>query len=204
MTCRSPTPSRSRASCSPGRRRPTATRKPCSPPIRTSTQKTKGFLDFLNSAKGKASPGAATSADPPLTWSMRVLKPGDVQEVEFEADAANGAADSPSTVWRTTSTAGNAGGGHPPQAEPKTAAPETRRAAAAQDNQPKSDKKDKSANCGMLWFQLLGTLFRRLPSVAERPDGDSSGRNERFKDDPAPGRLGPDVHARNTRMCMQS
>ena len=98
-------------------------------------EKTKGFLDFLNSAKGKASPGAATSADessPRETWNMRVLKPGDVQDVEFEADAAKAAAASPSAVWKTTTAAGNAGGGHPPKAEPKTAAAETRRAAAAQ------------------------------------------------------------------------
>ena len=67
-------------------------------------EKTKGFLDFLNSAKGKAAASAATAveATPRETWSMRLLKPGDVQEVEFEADAAKAAAASPSTVWKTT------------------------------------------------------------------------------------------------------
>ena len=89
-------------------------------------EKTKGFLDFLNSTQGESRAGAATlRRTPPQTWTMRVLKPGDVQEVEFEADAAKAAADSPSAVWKTTSTAGNAGGGHPRQADPKTAAAAT-------------------------------------------------------------------------------
>ena len=111
-------------------------------------EKTKGFLDFLNSAKEKASPGAATSAEqsnPPETWSMRLLKAGDVQEVEFEADAAKAAGDSPSTVWKTTSAAGNAGGGRSSQADPKIAAPKPDEPPPPKQ-QPKSDKKDKSTN----------------------------------------------------------
>jgi pilus assembly protein CpaB len=117
-------------------------------------EKTKSFLDFLNSAKGKAAAGAATQAaeaTPRETWSMRVLKPGDVQEVEFEAEATKAGADSPSTVWKTA-TAGSAGG-HPAKDEPKMIAPPVQDPGAPKPDEPsppkqkpKSDKKDKSAN----------------------------------------------------------
>jgi len=64
--------------------------------------KTKGFLDFLNSMKTKSAVKAVPQHD---TWTMRVIKPDEVDEVLFEeeqeANAASGA-----RRWKATTTTG--------------------------------------------------------------------------------------------------
>ena len=44
----------------------------------------KGFLNFLDSMKDKLAAGAAPPTDAQSTWTMRVLRPGEVDEVHFE------------------------------------------------------------------------------------------------------------------------
>ncbi len=68
------------------------------------TEKTKGFLDFLNNMKGNP-PGSRRPQnveDPKSreTWTIRVLKPNGADEVTFEADPAEGAGPSPFGPWK--------------------------------------------------------------------------------------------------------
>ena len=84
-------------------------------------EKTQGFLDFLNTRKGKST-GAAAAAQPqpPGTWIMRLLKPGDVEDVEFETEAANSAETSPIGFWKTMTMAANSGDVKTDEEEPTT------------------------------------------------------------------------------------
>jgi pilus assembly protein CpaB len=74
-------------------------------------KKTQGFLDFLSSMKNKTAQVAAHEAKPRETWTMRVLKPGDVAEVQFEADADS--ENSPVGAWRTTTGSSGTGNSRP-------------------------------------------------------------------------------------------
>jgi pilus assembly protein CpaB len=51
-------------------------------------QKTKSFLDFLGAMKNKATDNSANSSvkKPSDIWTMRILKPGDVESVQFGPD----------------------------------------------------------------------------------------------------------------------
>ncbi len=92
-------------------------------------EKAKGLLDFLNSMKGKkappvaAAPATAESA-PRQTWTMRVLKPGNVDQVDFEADPPAGS-DALLGGWKMTTLPSGSGGNRPAQEEPKAALPPT-------------------------------------------------------------------------------
>jgi pilus assembly protein CpaB len=116
--------------------------------------KTKNFLDFLNSMKGKSSTGGASptaEASPPRqTWTMRMLKPGDVAEVQFEAEATQAASTSAFGTWKTATMAGSSGGTPPAKNEPKMIAPPTPEPVAPLAEGPpphkQEPKKDKIAN----------------------------------------------------------
>jgi hypothetical protein len=105
--------------------------------------KAKGFLDFLNTTKEKPAPVATptTLADNgEQTWSMRVLKPGDVQEVEFEGEPNKDANGSPSMVWKASSSV-STGGAAAAKSAPKPDEPRP-----PKKKQPEKDKKDQSAS----------------------------------------------------------
>ncbi len=67
-------------------------------------EKTKGFVDFLNSMKQKTpeQPQGAAADDPRQTWTMRLIKPGEVNEVQF---------DKPNTTVATAAEWKPSGGG---------------------------------------------------------------------------------------------
>ena len=69
-------------------------------------KKKQGFTDFLDSMKGALAAGAAAQqADESKVWVMRVLKPGEVEEVRFEEGAGESGAGEPQ--WRETGASGN-------------------------------------------------------------------------------------------------
>jgi pilus assembly protein CpaB len=80
----------------------------------------KGLLDLLGSAKAKPTDVAAKARE---TWMMRILKPGDVAEVQFEAEETKDALDSPFGAWKVTTMAGGTGGARAAKEEPKAFAP---------------------------------------------------------------------------------
>ena len=82
----------------------------------------KGFLNFLNTVKGKSSTDAATSgqAKSRETWIMRLLKPGEIENVEFEAEEENSTHNSPIGAWKTTSIAAGPGSDKPTDKKPTT------------------------------------------------------------------------------------
>jgi pilus assembly protein CpaB len=88
------------------------------------TDKANGLLGFLNSMKGKKTtlPAVAEAAPRP-TWSMRLLRPGSVDEVDFEADPAGAGGEALGGGWKITSVPGGSGGNPPAAEEPKAAAP---------------------------------------------------------------------------------
>jgi pilus assembly protein CpaB len=108
----------------------------------SANEKTAGFVDFLNSARDKqaaADKAAAAAADkaqaqPAQTWTMRVLKPGDVQEVQFEAEPT-GDLLSPLGGWKKP-VASNSGGARAAPDEPNPFEP-----AAPDQPQPKTTVK---------------------------------------------------------------
>ena len=112
--------------------------------------KTKGFLEFLSSMKKKTA--AATAGEPKSreTWTMRVLKPGEVNEVQFETDETSAAPGSPLGAWKTTTMAGSSGGTRPAKDEPKMIEPPAQEPAAPSGEEPslpkQEPKKDKIAN----------------------------------------------------------
>lgn len=75
-------------------------------------EETQGFLDFLNTTKDKPSTNAATAqqSQPQGMWTMRLLKPGDVEDVEFETDTTNSAETSPTGFWKMMTMAAGSGG----------------------------------------------------------------------------------------------
>jgi pilus assembly protein CpaB len=90
--------------------------------------KANGLLDFLNSMKAKKTPTAVATtptaqAVPPQTWTMRVLKAGSVDPVEFEADSAVAGSDPAVGGWKVTSLPGGSGGNQPAPEGPNAAAP---------------------------------------------------------------------------------
>jgi pilus assembly protein CpaB len=91
--------------------------------------KTKSFLDFLGSMKGKgkstgnASSQASAEAKPPETWTMRLLKPSGVDEVTFERNETGAPATSSFGAWKVTMATGNLAGAHPTKDDPKQSAP---------------------------------------------------------------------------------
>jgi pilus assembly protein CpaB len=95
--------------------------------------KANGLLGFLNSMKGKKTPPAAVAAEtgPRETWSMRLLRPGSVDQVDFEADPATSAADVIGGGWKITSAPGPVGGNPPAAEEPKAAATPAKASPAA-------------------------------------------------------------------------
>jgi pilus assembly protein CpaB len=100
------------------------------------TDKTKSFMEFLGSLKQKSAAGESTM---PETWSMRLLKPGSVDEVQFQAEAAKGGASAGN--WKSTTMAGlsSAAGETPKVAEPPAAhepPPMTPPLAKDKDNAP--------------------------------------------------------------------
>ncbi len=83
-------------------------------------EKAKGFIDFLQSTKGKLDAGAAATqtAAPPQIWTMRVIKPGEVQEVEFEGGENAAGASQSSGGWKTTTLAAGPVSKNEPDAAP--------------------------------------------------------------------------------------
>jgi pilus assembly protein CpaB len=121
------------------------------PPAPDLAGKTKGMLDFLNSIKGKPVEKALPAADPPTPrdqWTMRLLKPGAIDEVTFELDETRTALASPLGLWKTTAAANGAGGVRPaklpsklpaaqsPAAGPTDAAPPLPEPNAAKPDKP--------------------------------------------------------------------
>jgi len=65
----------------------------------------RGFLDFLDSMKDRLAAGAAPPTNAQSTWIMRVLKPGEVDEVHFE-EGRSGPGSNPEQ-WKMVGTSGN-------------------------------------------------------------------------------------------------
>lgn len=65
----------------------------------------KGFLNFLDSMKDKLAAGAAPPTDAQLIWTMRVLKPGEVDEVRFEEGRSEPGSNA--EQWKVAGTSGN-------------------------------------------------------------------------------------------------
>ena len=148
------------------------------------SEKTKGFLDFLNSSKGKASPGAATSAD-------AVQPARDVDHAGVEAGRRSGRGVRGRrgegcrgfAVGRVEDDDHGGQCGRRASAQGRAETPTSRRRPSNHRNRTRRTRVQIETND--IW-------------IPHAPHG-----NSRFKDDPAPGRLGPDVHARNTRMCTR-
>ena len=66
----------------------------------------KGFLNYLDSMKRKLAAGAAPPTDAQSTWIMRVLRPGEVDEVSFEEGQSEPG--SSAEQWKVKATSGNA------------------------------------------------------------------------------------------------
>ncbi len=101
--------------------------------------KDKGFVDFLNSMKTKPAADAAAAPKARATWTMRVLKPGTVEDVQFEAEEGTAGNGSPSSGWKIMA-AGSAGGGPEAKAEPPGADPP----APPPQSKPEPKPKDKA------------------------------------------------------------
>jgi pilus assembly protein CpaB len=93
-------------------------------PASNTAEKPKSFLDFLNAVKTKekeAASGTATAAGeefkPRKVWTMRMLKPDGVEEIQLEA------ADDGPDSWKSTTVAVKQGGEKSPKNAPKAAAP---------------------------------------------------------------------------------
>jgi pilus assembly protein CpaB len=103
-------------------------------------EKTKGFLDFLNTMKAKTP--AATPDDEAKTWNMRILKPGNVEDVQFKVEKTTGATPSPLGAWKSASLASSAGPAAAVEAENITADPPSHEEPQPPIEQPKRDKTD--------------------------------------------------------------
>jgi pilus assembly protein CpaB len=103
-------------------------------------EKAKGLVDFLNSMKGKKAPpvAAAPAAEsaPPQTWSIRLLKPGSVEQVDFEADPTMAGSDALLGGWKTTSVPSGAGVSRPAPEEPNVASPAPGKSGPTADKPP--------------------------------------------------------------------
>jgi pilus assembly protein CpaB len=80
------------------------------PPVEpTLDDKANEYLSAVNASKKAKTPDAAKAPPSGDTWTMRVLKPGGVEEVKFEANADNSA--SPFGTWKITVNNVNSEGG---------------------------------------------------------------------------------------------
>jgi pilus assembly protein CpaB len=96
----------------------------------------KGFLEFLAKMKAKATASVQTKSH--ATWTMRVLKPGAVDEVLFEAEDAKIGWASPFGLWKISATAAKPAPVQPAVEQPKAAdQPSGGEPSAAADPQPK-------------------------------------------------------------------
>jgi pilus assembly protein CpaB len=100
------------------------------PPDQNLADKTKGFLDYLNSMKGKSagnsSPQPPVESKAPEHWKMRLLRPAGVDEVTFERDETGAPSTTSLGAWKVT-MATNGAAGAPSTNDPKATPP------AAQD-----------------------------------------------------------------------
>jgi pilus assembly protein CpaB len=116
---------------------------------KTPKEPAKGFLDFLGAAKAKPAEDQAAKARE--MWIMRILKPGDVAEVQFEAEETKDALDSPFGAWKVTSAAGGSSGAGSGKESPKTVAPPSPgptppAAGGSPTPEPSPPEKNKSPN----------------------------------------------------------
>ncbi len=105
-------------------------------------EKTKGILDLLNAMKTKP---AKDSTDEPKTsqiWTMRLLKPGEVSEVQFETDAT-APSDSPTGAWKTTLASGAGGNASKGAARAVAPTPDEPVPPTTVPDEPKPDKPPK-------------------------------------------------------------
>ena len=132
---------------------PASDPNPAPAPITVPSEKTRSFLELLNAAKAKGATaaGASPAGDDKVrpTWIMRMLKPGGVEEVQFEADDAKGGS---SGSWKATTLAGNSGAARPAKDEPKVVAPPAKTPVAPPPEEPQnvrdSTKKDGATKAG--------------------------------------------------------
>jgi pilus assembly protein CpaB len=95
----------------------------------SNANKTKGFLDFLGSMRGKGNLPGNVSAQSPAdskphdTWTMRLLKPSTVDEVTFERDQSGTSPTSRAGVWKVTMATGGLAATHSSKDDPKLTAP---------------------------------------------------------------------------------
>jgi pilus assembly protein CpaB len=119
----------------------------------------KGFLEFLNSVRANiagAKAGHPQPAKESVHWSMKVLKAGEVNEVDLEEAEQLSAADSGFTFWRVSGLKAAAEPPRPVPAElaatakdePRTTKDETKpgkEVARANDKKPSGDNRGVSA-----------------------------------------------------------
>ena len=110
------------------------------PPDPSLADKTKGFLDFLSSMRGKkpagnTSPQAPAESKPHDTWTMRLLKPSGVDEVTFERDETGAPATSPLGAWKVTMATSSLTSAHSAN-DPKATVPATQDPPAPTANPP--------------------------------------------------------------------
>jgi len=111
-------------------------------------EKTKGILDLLNTMKAKPSQDSTEESKSSQIWTMRLLKPGEVSEVQFESDGT-ASGDSPTGTWKTTTLASGAGGNAskaaapvPEEPVPPTRTPEEPKPSKSSKQEPKKSQKD--------------------------------------------------------------
>lgn len=106
-------------------------------------EKTKGFLDFLNTMKAKTP--AATPDDEAnalKTWNMRILKPDSVEDVQFKVDETTGATPSTLGAWKSASLASSSDPAAAVKAEKISVDTPSHEEPQPPIEQPKRDKAD--------------------------------------------------------------
>jgi pilus assembly protein CpaB len=108
-------------------------------------EKNQSFVDFLNTMKAKTPAAAASAAAAPAepspaleTWTMRVLKPGEVSEVQFEEERGIASA-IPSGAWRmanSTNIVASSSSGAPAAKTDRKGEPATKEPAAPVTKEP--------------------------------------------------------------------
>jgi pilus assembly protein CpaB len=79
--------------------------------------------ELLTSPEPKPAEKTAATVAQRDTWTMRILKPGTVDEVSFEATQAQGASTSPAGQWKTTTTTSTSAAAPPAKEEAKMTLP---------------------------------------------------------------------------------
>ncbi len=96
-------------------------------PVTETKSMGQSFLDLLNAARAKAPvPQTTVATGPSVTWTMRILQPGAVNDVVLESDADPAAAFLPGAYWRwhAANAAGAVSTGAPrPASAPAAIAP---------------------------------------------------------------------------------